>query len=164
MIPLVGGSALGCARAAASPPQYHLSYSAFCNNESHLKGHWGAQDIPWHILDKEGEAGRGADAVQNAWMLKSAQYVLSRVRPKVLWGENAPALYQGAEELVDKLVEIGREQGYSFSMVKTDSQLHGLPQRRVRTFYFFWQSPTVPMLAYKLRPGRPPGRAPSPPP
>lgn len=71
---------------------------------------------------------------------------------QVLWGENAPALYQGAEELVDKLVEIGREQGYSFSMVKTDSQLHGLPQRRVRTFYFFWQSPTVPMLAYKLRP------------
>ena len=113
MIPLVGGSALGCARAAGSAPQYHLSYLPFANNESHLVGHWGA---PWHILDREGvpeypdllqggmdfinsvcpcaglsmlnrtrdgEAGRGADAVQNAWMLKSAQYVLARVRPKV---------------------------------------------------------------------------------
>ena len=210
MIPLVGGSALGCARAAGSAPQYHLSYSPFANNESHLVGHWGGLGAPWHILDREGvpeypdllqaemdfinsvcpcaglsmlnrtrdgEAGRGADAVQNAWMLKSAQYVLARVRPKVclllelpfplilsfslrphltsssqvLWGENAPALYQGAKELVEKLVGIGREHGYSFSMVKTDSQLHGLPQRRVRTFYFFWLSPTVPLLDYKLR-------------
>ena len=67
---------------------------------------------------------------------------------KVYWGENAPALYQGAEELVERLVEIGKQNGYSFSMVKTDSQLHGLPQRRVRTFYFFWLSPTVPMLSW----------------
>ena len=67
---------------------------------------------------------------------------------QVYWGENAPALYQGAEELVDRLVEIGKQNGYTFSMVKTDSQLHGLPQRRVRTFYFFWLSSTVPMLSW----------------
>ena len=71
--------------------------------------------------------------------------------PKVYWGENAPALYQGAEELVDRLVVIAKAFGYSFSMVKTDSQLHGLPQRRVRTFYFFWLSPTVPMLSWYNR-------------
>ena len=53
---------------------------------------------------------------------------LSPTPPKVLWGENAPALYQGAEELVQKLVSIGAENGYTFSMVKTDSQQHGLPQ------------------------------------
>ena len=41
--------------------------------------------------------------------------------PKVYWGENAPALYQGAEELVERLVMIGKQHGYSFSMVKTDS-------------------------------------------
>ena len=85
-------------------------------------------------------------------MLKSASFILSTVRPKVLWGENAPALYQGASILVDKLVTIGKDHGYSFSMVKTDSLLHGLPQRRVRTFYFFWKSVTVPMLAWKSTP------------
>ena len=84
-------------------------------------------------------------------MLKSAEYVLESVRPRVLWGENAPALYQGAEDLVQKLVTIGVSHGYTFSMVKTDSQLHGLPQRRVRTFYFFWRSPTVPMLRWTKR-------------
>ena len=67
-------------------------------------------------------------------------FVLIRIILKVYWGENAPALYQGAEDLVDRLVVIGKAFGYSFSMVKTDSQLHGLPQRRVRTFYFFWLS------------------------
>ena len=45
-------------------------------------------------------------------------------------------------------MEIGKQNGYTFSMVKTDSQLHGLPQRRVRTFYFFWLSSTVPMLSW----------------
>ena len=179
MIPLVGGSALGCERATGAQPQYHLSYSGFSNNEQHLRRHWDNNNTPWHYLDKDdlpafpdfqqgemdfinsvcpcaglsmlnrrkgGESGRGSDAVQNGWMLTSAQFVLSTVRPRVLWGENAPALYQGAEELVQKLVAIGQEHGYSFSMVKTDSQLHGLPQRRVRTFYFFWLSPTVPLL------------------
>ena len=75
-------------------------------------------------------------------------FVLIPIILKVYWGENAPALYQGAEELVDRLVVIGKDYGYSFSMVKTDSQLHGLPQRRVRTFYFFWLSQTVPMLSW----------------
>ena len=60
---------------------------------------------------------------------------VATVRPRVLWGKNAPALYQGPEELV-------QEHGYSFSMVKTDSQLHGLPQL----------SPTVPILAWKSNP------------
>jgi len=185
MIPLVGGSAVGCAMATLSLPKYHLSYTPFANNEAHLKRYWADYQIPWHYLDKEdlgkddlpntgqidfinsvcpcaglstlnkkttGEEGRGSCAVQNDWMLKSAQFVLSTVRPKVLWGENAPALYQGAELLVQKLVTIGKNYGYTFSMVKTDSLLHGLPQRRVRTFYFFWKSPTVPMLSWKSTP------------
>ena len=53
MIPLVGGSALGCSLAASSPPLYHLSYTPFSNNEAHLKKHWQGQEAPWHYLDKE---------------------------------------------------------------------------------------------------------------
>ena len=45
MIPLVGGSALGCERAAGSLPQYHLSYSPFANNEAHLRSHWADKQV-----------------------------------------------------------------------------------------------------------------------
>ena len=66
-------------------------------------------------------------------MLDSAKYVLSSLRPKVLWGENAPGLFDNpGRDLVAKLRTLGQEHGYTFSMVKTNSELHGLPQRRVR--------------------------------
>ena len=84
-------------------------------------------------------------------MLKSAEFTLSVIKPKVLWGENAPGLFDSAQSLVEKMKEIGTKLGYSFSMIKTNTELHGLPQRRVRTFYFFWNSPTVPILSWKLR-------------
>jgi site-specific DNA-cytosine methylase len=32
------------------------------------------------------------------------------------------------------------------SLLRTDSTLHGIPQKRVRSFYFFWKSPTAPIL------------------
>ena len=35
--------------------------------------------------------------------------------------------------------------------MKTSSELHGLPQKRIRTFYFFWNTPTVPQLSWKYR-------------
>ena len=71
---------------------------------------------------------------------------------QVLWGENAPGLFtQIGEGVVNKLKQIGRTFGYSFSLIKTSTELHGIPQRRIRTFYFFWQSPTVPMLQYQKR-------------
>ena len=70
----------------------------------------------------------------------------------MLWGENAPGLFtQIGEGVVNKLKQIGRTFGYSFSLIKTSTELHGIPQRRIRTFYFFWQSPTVPMLQYQKR-------------
>lgn len=33
--------------------------------------------------------------------------------------------------------------------MKTNTELHGIPQRRIRTFYFFWNTPTVPQLSWK---------------
>jgi hypothetical protein len=52
MIPLVGGSALGCARAAGSSPEYHLSYGAFGANETHLRRYWEERGTPWHCVDR----------------------------------------------------------------------------------------------------------------
>merc|ERR1719416_317928 len=85
-------------------------------------------------------------------MFDTSSYVLDIIKPKVLWGENAPGLFSSmGEAVVDGLIEVGKKFGYSFSIVKTNSELHGLPQKRIRTFYFFWNTPTVPKLNWKKR-------------
>jgi site-specific DNA-cytosine methylase len=82
-------------------------------------------------------------------MYKSARIVLEQVRPKVFWGENAPGLYTNmGTGVVEKLREIGKENGYSMSIVKTNTFLHGIPQHRQRTFYFFWKDSEAPLLNY----------------
>jgi site-specific DNA-cytosine methylase len=95
---------------------------------------------------------RGGDAAQNEWMYKSARLVLGQVKPKVFWGENAPGLYSAmGEKVVENLRAIGKEYGYSFSLIKTDTFLHGIPQHRMRTFYFFWKDSEAPILNYYRR-------------
>ncbi len=182
IIPLIGGSAIGCSRSAEKKPDFHLSYEAFAANESHIEKYW--EDIPMYRLDAPdveipsetfnevdyvnsvcpcaglsllnsasgSSASRGADAVQNKWMYDSSNYILEHVKPKVLWGENAPGLFtKMGEGVVQRLREIAEQHGYSFSLIKTNTELHGIPQRRIRTFYFFWNTPTVPMLSWKFR-------------
>ena len=71
---------------------------------------------------------------------------------QVLWGENAPGLYSGVGEGVQKkLRQLAQIYGYSFSVIKTDTELHGIPQKRRRTFYFFWCTPTAPYLSWTRR-------------
>jgi site-specific DNA-cytosine methylase len=95
---------------------------------------------------------RGADAVQNDWMYKSARLVLENVRPRVFWGENAPGLYSAmGEKVLDNLRAIGKEYGYSMSVIKTDTYLHGIPQHRMRSFYFLWRDSAAPILNYTKR-------------
>ena len=179
IIPLIGGSAIGCKEATGNLPDFHLSYSQFADNEKHIKKYW--PSVPMYYLDKEqnrpsfrnvdfinsvcpcaglsmlntassGGKKRGADAAANMWMYESSVYVLREVRPKVLWGENAPGLFTVmGQGVVEKLRRIGEHFGYSFSVMKTSTDLHGVPQRRVRTFYFFWKSPTVPKMNYYKR-------------
>ena len=94
-----------------------------------------------------GKAGRGAEAEKNQWMIKTSSWVLDNIQPQVLVGENAPGLFTDAgEKVVVMLREIASNYGYSFSLLKTNTELHGLPQKRIRTFYFFWKSPTAPIL------------------
>jgi site-specific DNA-cytosine methylase len=98
------------------------------------------------------DASRGSDAVQNKWMYESSEYILEHVKPKVLWGENAPGLFtKMGQGVVTRLRQIADKHGYSFSLIKTNTEIHGIPQRRLRTFYFFWNTPTVPMLNWKFR-------------
>ena len=171
IIPLVGGSAIGCSLATGNKPEYHLSYKAFEANEKYLTEYW--KSVPRISLDEGGQIPAGEiDFVnsvcpcaglsqlntsksietresRNYWMYESARKVLGEVRPRVFWGENAPALFTNSGSYVrEKLIEIGKEYGYTFSLYKTNCKMHGIPQRRVRTFYFFWRDTNPAILDY----------------
>ena len=172
-IPLIGGSAIGCAQTIGHEPEYHLTYKAFGFNEKQIRNYW--KDVPYFVLDDENfdvssiptkdmdfinavcpcaglsmlNVHASADAKQNDWLYMSTEFVLEHIKPKVLWGENAPALSTSkGRPVAEKIAEIGRKYGYSYSMIRTNAMEHGLPQNRQRTFYFLWKSKTVPIIGY----------------
>ena len=178
VVPLIGGMTIGNKMAFGGNPVYLASYEAFNDNDRLLYDYMprvpkfdiekddmseynGAVDVISATCPCAGlsmmnaSSSRGADAPQNQWMFKTAGFVLESLRPKVFFGENAPGLYTNlGKDVADKLHRIGLDNGYSFSMIRTDTQLHGIPQRRVRTFYFFWDSPTAPVLNYYNTPSK----------
>jgi len=170
IVPLIGGKLFGIIDSLNGQlPEYLLSYSPFANNESHLihylreklnwEGQYARLDIP-----EEAETFKpsyvdivsavppcaglssfsttsSADSAVNDWMYLSTQYVLENIQPKILWGENAPRLATDAGSAVaNKLYEIGQKYGYSLNLYATKSLLHGNPQKRPRTYYFFTKS------------------------
>ena len=168
IVPLIGGQAIGQAAAFGSKPDYLLSYSPFSNNDSHLVNHW--SDVPYVLLDQGGKhphyvdvvgatcpcAGLSAlsghaspDAAVNNWLYDSTKYVLEEMKPRVLWGENAPGLATNiGKPVVAKLRSIAVPAGYTMSLYRTKTRLHGGPQVRERSFYFFWRGDTVPLMNY----------------
>lgn len=175
IIPLIGGSALGCYKAVGKKPEYHLSYSPFNKNEKPLQEYW--PDVPRIVLDEAQDlpqtkvdfinsvcpcAGLSLLSTaktkevrdkSNKWMLESADVVLGEIKPRVFWGENAPGLFTKMGTWVrELLIEKAQEYGYSFSLYRTTTSRHGVPQNRLRTFYFFWDTPTPPILGYYSRP------------
>ena len=179
MVPLIGGSAFGCYKATGVKPLFNMSYTPFAANESFFYRHW--DDVPVYLIDEGADPtkdlefqlgfvnsvcpcaglsqlstakpGSDARANMNRWMFESAEYVLGHVKPRVFWGENAPALFTNSGKHVrEKLFEIGKEHGYSFSLYKTSTTYHGAPQYRDRTFYFFWDSEYAPIMNWYNRP------------
>ena len=172
IVPLIGGQALGQAAAFGSRPDYLLSYTPFTSNDSHLVNHY--NDVPYILLDEGGKhphyvdvvgttcpcAGlsslsgyASSDAAANEWMYTTTTYVLEQIKPMVLWGENAPG-FAGklGKPIVDKLHDIATRNGYTMSIYRTKSLLHGVPQIRERSFYFFWKGKTVPIFNYFDKP------------
>lgn len=165
IVPLIGGETIAQAQAFGSDPEYILSYEAFAANDAHAVNHF---PVPYIVLDKGGyhpyyvdvvntvcpcaglsslspQANSGAAA--NDWMSTTAEYVLGEMKPKVFWGENAPRLASKMGiPVVEKLRTIGKKNGYTMSIYKTKSILHGLSQVRDRTFYFFWKDSRVPIF------------------
>ena len=175
-VPLIGGMALANELATGNKPECVLSYDIFAKNESNLKNYW--KDVKWYVLNSEtntidGEqpdftdidfvssvcpcagmsclntATRSADNKTNNWLYKVADYTLGTIKPKVYWGENAPGLYSEQNvKVLETLREYGNKYGYSFTIYKTNTYLHGIPQQRIRTFFFFWKDSFCPMLEW----------------
>jgi site-specific DNA-cytosine methylase len=168
IVPLIGGETLGQMAAFGTKPDYLLSYSAFSNNDAHLVNH--LKDVPYILLDQGGKHPHQVDIVNavcpcaglsslspsansesavNDWMMITAKYVLEEMKPKVFWGENAPRFAgEMGKPIVTKLHKLAKDNGYSMSIYRTKSLLHGLPQVRERSFYFFWQGNKVPVFSY----------------
>jgi site-specific DNA-cytosine methylase len=179
IIPLIGGEALAATHVFGNKPEYILSYDVFKENEKHLLNYWD-NSVPYHVLDKGGSAPLnervnvissvcpcaglsqyhskpGEQNENNQWMEKTAKYILGEVKPDVFWGENAPALVgKIGDFMLQKLRQIGKENGYSMSLYLTKNIKHGIPQFRKRTFYFFWKKSefgeNTPVLNYYNRP------------
>lgn len=99
---------------------------------------------------------RGSDACQNQNMYDIARFGLERIDAKVLVAENAPGLYTNLGKGVrEKLETIAAEHGRSITFYKTNTNLHGIPQNRPRTFFFMWKSDTAPVMDWFNIPVKP---------
>ena len=170
IVPLIGGETIAMQNVANTKPEYILSYSAFEANDRQLVEYY-ENKVPYYHLDDgvqrdlpyvdvintvcpcAGLSSLSPSASStnsnNDWMLATARHVLGTLKPKVFWGENAPRLASKmGEPIVEQLRRIAGQNGYSLSIYKTKSILHGLSQVRDRTFYFFWQGDKIPRLNY----------------
>lgn len=178
IVPLIGGETIGSHRAFGAPPIHFMSYEAFAGNDKHILNYY-ENKIPYYVLDK-GMAppvneradvvssvcpcaglstmsmGYGDDNENNKWMVETTKYILGDYKPKVLWGENAPG-FAGkiGDKVRNELRQIGKDNGYTMSVYRTKSLLHGAPQVRERSFYFFWKGTKTPLLNYYNRPHTP---------
>ena len=173
IVPLIGGETIAMQNVFGREPEYIMSYSGFKANDSQLSNYYNNR-MPYLLLDQGGTAPYTVDIVNsvcpcaglsslsvssssdhayNDWMVESSRYVIESVKPKVLWGENAPRLASKmGEPVVNRLKQIAKDNGYTFSLYKTKSILHGLSQIRDRAFFFFWKGKNIPVFEYYKRP------------
>lgn len=176
IVPLIGGETLAMENVFGKRPEYILSYTPFKANDSQILEHY-KNEVPYHVIDEDQTApgslknvdvvnavcpcaglsslspSSSSDNKANDWMIESAKYVLTNIKPKVFWGENAPRLASKmGEPIVKELRKVAKENGYKMSLYKTKSKLHGLCQTRDRSFYFFWKGDEIPHMNFYRRP------------
>jgi len=169
IVPLIGGQTIGAEMAHGQRPLHLMSWDGFWDNDRHLVNYY-ENEVPYVVLDHKRPEGPKADVVHsvcpcaglsqmshgygddnaaNQWMPKTAHYVLGEYKPRVYWGENAPGLVgKIGKNVREELYAIGRQYGYSMFMYRTKTLLHGGPQVRERSFYFFYQGDKVPVFSY----------------
>jgi site-specific DNA-cytosine methylase len=184
IIPLVGGSVLGATKALGSSPTWIASWgSVFGANDQYCLKYF--SDTPYFELDERqyptqnvdivtclppcsgmsmsnctsGEKAnnpRGCNAPSNMHMLNGSEFAMSKIKPKAIIVENAPALYSKMGEVfAERINDLAQRHGYTMSLVKTTSLNHGIPQERTRSFFFLWQGSKVPVLQPIINPYTP---------
>ena len=155
IIPLIGGETIAMEQVFGKRPDYIMSYSGFHANDSQLLNYYN-HEVPYHVLDNYNGVLEDVDVVNsvcpcaglstlsptassdnhnNDWMIESSRFVLRTLGPKVLWGENSPHLAGNmGKPVVEKLRKLAEEFGYTFSLYRTASRLHGIGQVRQRSF------------------------------
>ncbi len=172
IVPLIGGETIGSMAGFEEPPTYMMSYTPFAANDAHARNYF--SDVPYYTLDAGETPTESVDVIHsvcpcaglsqlshgfgdhnpnNEWMSVTAKHVLGTIKPRVFWGENAPG-FAGkiGENVRNNLRKIGKENGYTMSVYRTKTLLHGGPQIRERAFYFFWRDTKVPLMGYFNRP------------
>jgi site-specific DNA-cytosine methylase len=176
VIPLVGGSVLGATEALGRPPEWIASWgSTFGANDQYCLKYF--SETPYFELDGNqypsqyvdivtclppcaglsganvtkglvgGKNPRGCNAPSNIHMLNGSEFAMSKIKPKAMIVENAPALYsKSGEEFAERINNLAQQHGYTMSLIKTTSLNHGIPQERTRSFYFLWKGDKVPVL------------------
>ena len=168
IIPLIGGSTIATHNSTGIPPKYIASYKFFANNDKHIISYYN-NNIPYYIIDNGDNdkpdyvdivsticpcaglsslnTSANTSAEINDWLFESATYTLSKIKPKVFFGENAPRLGTNfGKPIANRMAKLAKKYNYVFSIIKTQSKLHGLSQTRNRTFYFFWKDTRVPLI------------------
>ena len=178
IIPLIGGFPIGAEKAIGRLPEYIVSYKAFEKNDSfylsYLKSKgWRGKYVvvdavksayykllpkvditvctpPCSGLSMANMAStRGSDSNTNDWIYKSLEFVQTFIKPGVHIIENAPGLYTNTGEGVrQRLIEMVKTNNSSINFYKTNTLLHGIPQKRERTFAFIWENNKAPILPF----------------
>lgn len=175
VIPLIGGSVLGATRALGKDPEWIASWGkVFGANDQYCLKYF--DQVPYYELDEDNYptqyvdivtclppcAGlsmgnttsgdgvnnpRGCNAPSNIHMLNGSEFAMSKIKPRAMIVENAPALYSKmGEEFAERINDLSQRHGYTMSLVKTTSLNHGVPQERTRSFFFLWKGSKVPVL------------------
>lgn len=176
IIPLVGGSTVGATLALEKEPEWIASWSkAFGANDQYCLKYF--DKTPFYDFDEgnyptkhvdivtclppcaglsmanttsgdKANNPRGCSAPSNMHMYNASEFAMSKIKPKAMMVENAPALYSKmGEEFAERINSLAHSHGYSMSLIKTTSINHGVPQERTRSFFFLWQGNKVPLLA-----------------
>ena len=177
VIPLVGGSVIGATEALGKPPEWIASWGkTFGANDQYCLKYF--SNTPYFELDENkyptqyvdivtclppcaglsganttkglasGKNPRGCSAPSNLHMLNGSEFAMTKIKPKAIMVENAPALYSKmGEEFAERINDLAKLHGYTMSLVKTTSANHGVPQERTRSFFFLWKGDKVPVLS-----------------
>lgn len=90
---------------------------------------------------------KGSGCAKNDWMKLALTDAIDKFGVKVCIIENAPALSTNkGVGVANDLHKICKDRGYSLTLYKTSTHLHGIPQRRDRTFAIAWNSPVAPIM------------------